>query len=138
MNATEERTDATTKDPAEARRTYVIADESWWFDAAVKPHRKGGEVYEIGLYFEGEGGGTDAEMRLTWYALGGRADLRTWQTEPSEGVAPRLEAFDDSWRYLEVVARILTIAHDQGLTAPAQMRHLLELCGFTDATERTQ
>ena len=100
----------------EARRAFVWSSRAWY--RSVAPENE----IVFGMYYPD--GGTDGEMSMRWYDLGG-----------SE--VPRLEVYDDSWAVLASFSDLLaTLAtwDDENIDQELFVKILLEH-GFVDDTK---
>jgi hypothetical protein len=110
-------------------RGFIHTNEAW-YGKTSKSDRYVDEVM-LGLY--STGGGTQGEMAVRWIDLYSKSSFV--ENKPP---APRLEAFDDSWKALASFADILeemAKVDSQSIT-PKQFCNLLLRNGFKDLTER--
>ncbi len=104
-------------------RGFHILSQAWYADANLRGARWLDDVI-FGLYDE-ENGGTDGEMSVKWYDLGGR-------------IVPKLECFDDAWATLVEFTDVITMLGNkdgQNIT-PDKFAEILLSRGFRDLTVR--
>jgi len=112
-------------------KQYIITSQAWYASTALNTTD---HVDDVNFGFYSPRGGTSGEMSVCWHNLG----------EKWEGgnkvihVAPRLECYNDAWHALaqfKDVIDAMAEVDDQDIT-PQEFCHLLERCGFVDATKR--
>jgi len=111
----------TTDKHAGFTKSFVHVARAWY----AKPNLEGRDfVDEITFGLYDDQGGTQGEIAVRWYTLAG------------ERPAPRLEAFDDSWRVLAALPDVLAalaVQNDRSISPEGFCRLLLG-CGFEDRT----
>lgn len=101
-------------------RGYIHLKEAWYAEACLQGREFADQVTFGPIINDGE---SVADIQITWYPLNNR-------------LAPRLEAFDDTWVALVECSDILgAMTHTTDITAE-NFCHLLDLYGFTDMTPR--
>lgn len=103
------------------RRQFIHLSRAYY--APVILAAKKNVVDEINIGFYHPEGGTSGEFHISWIKLGC-------------GIAPRLEAFNDSWdalwQFRDVLEKMAAI-DGQNIT-PDEFCHLLLSCGVEDVT----
>ncbi len=110
-------------------KQYILVSEAWYADTSLT----GEYVDEVQFGFYAPEGGTSGEMGMRWH------DLSRPYIEGDRCIVPRLECYNDAWHALAQFKDVIDMLAevDDVNISPKDFCHILDQCGFTDATPRT-
>lgn len=110
---------------SDVTREFIHLKRAWYADSALKGMDYDDEVL-VSIY---DGDDTLGEVMMRWYFLGGYT-----------GDAPRIEAFNDSFRALSSMSDVLDklISLGKRNFTPEEYSDILKVHGYTDVTPLTQ